>query len=113
MPELLDVLERVLPKPWHARWQVLDGLRSGFKRLGPSASAAIPQITSLLERSPSPLTNSSGDVDEWLLTLHLMGVPVEDLPFHRQLQPGQKQKEMSRIAKQAVRYTADRARKQK
>ncbi|MEZ6043365.1 MAG: hypothetical protein R3C20_22940 [Planctomycetaceae bacterium] len=81
VPQLMALLDQSLEMPWHARRQVLSGIREACKRLGPEAAGVIPRIQALIENSPTSLLNSRSDRREWLIALHLMGVGLSDLPL--------------------------------
>jgi hypothetical protein len=109
VPQLMAILDASLEKPWHARWRVLEGICEACKRLGPDATAAAPQIRSLIETSPKALLNSSDDRQQWLVALHLMGVEIKDLPFGvKALEPAKLASESRRILQQVQRYAKDR-----
>ncbi|WP_182866023.1 hypothetical protein [Stieleria mannarensis] len=109
VPILMATLDGVLEKPWHERRRVVRGVREAFKRLGPDASEAIPRITTLMTELRSPLTNSSKDRLQWLVALHRMGVPAEELPYGSWVKtPSDLQRHSKRVRDQVERYEAER-----
>jgi hypothetical protein len=109
VPELLAILDESLPRPWHARWRTLAGIRAAFQRLGPDAAPAAARIRTLIEDSPHSLLNSYGDRVDWLVTLRLMGVDTRDLPLGIKDLPEDKlAAEVRRIEQQVQRYQKSR-----
>ncbi|WP_145290077.1 hypothetical protein [Pirellulimonas nuda] len=82
VPVLEAALETALRVPsWSGRRRLVEGVRSGFARLGPGGAPAAAWIQELFLRRPSPILNNAGDADDWRFALARMGVAIDDLPF--------------------------------
>ncbi|MEZ6067580.1 MAG: hypothetical protein R3B90_18150 [Planctomycetaceae bacterium] len=109
VPALMTLLEDALALPWHRRRHVLGGVCEALKRLGPSAVAAAPRITALIEDVPHSLLNSADDRRDWLVALYLMGVDAKDLPYGvNKREPSQITSESRRIEQYVQVYRASR-----
>jgi hypothetical protein len=94
VPALEAALETGLRIPsWSERRLLVEGVRSGFVRLGPGGAPAAAWIQELFLRRPSPILNNAGAADDWRFALARMGVAIDDLPFF----PNQSERDAERI----------------
>lgn len=99
LPILKNALDHAVEIPkWNDRRCLIEGIRSAFVQLGPSASEFAPRLRELFLQRPSPLMNDSGDADNWRFALLRMGVEIKDLPFF----PSQSTEMVERISRQMV-----------
>ncbi len=110
MPKLSAMLATAIDLPdWHTRRPLIDGIRAAMIRLGPQASAAVPQVRELFLRRPSPIMNNAGDADDWRFALARMGVAIEELPVFPTQSPQTAERIFQRVAERVRRYTRDNA----
>jgi hypothetical protein len=79
IPELLSLMEASQDRAPAIRSRLWEGIRNAFKRLGPNAAPAAPNLLSMIQERPSDFFYGTDNRIEWLVTLRLMGVDEEQL----------------------------------